>query len=292
MNRFLFILAPALLPGLLSLAFAQNTQPAADSAAPPAQPKASWTTGSSFTLSGGGGRGRGARGAGNGAASATKNLPFNAHDISGVWWLRSSYTWSPEAPPMTAWGQAKYDAAKPGLSGPKAQPLGNDPMMSCEPMGFPRILLYQAVPTEFMQVSGRVIVFHDWFHTWRTIWTDGRELPKAPEPRWLGYSVGKWDGDTFTVESNGFDERPWIDFLGHPQSTEMRITERYKRIDHDTMQLNLVITDPKSYTKPWVSDTKTYTLDPNTEIGEDFCVPSEEEAYKQLMREPAATKPR
>ena len=78
--------------------------------------------------------------------------------------------------------------------------------------------------------------------------------------------------------------------MGHPQSPEAHVTERYKRIDHDTMQVNLTITDPKSYIKPWVSETKTYTRDDNTEIGEDFCVPSEEEAYKELMREPAAKK--
>src|SRR5579863_1076686 len=194
MKDLLLVCGIALAGSIVLMAQTQPTPPAPGA-------KDSWNKGSSYTLNGGatGGLRRG-RAAGN-TASPTKNLPFDPKDLSGVWWFRGTYTWSAEAPPMTPWGQAKFDAAKPGLSGPKAQPLGNDPMMSCEPMGFPRIMLYQAVPMEFMQVPGRVIVFYDWFHTWRTVWTDGRELPKEPEPRWLGFSVGKWDGDTFVVES-------------------------------------------------------------------------------------------
>jgi hypothetical protein len=188
---------------------------------------------------------------------------------------------------MTPWGQMKFDAARPGL-GPRGTPLGNDPMMVCDPMGIPRILFYYAVPEEIIQLPGRVFQVFDWYHTWRVIWTDGRELPKNPDPRWNGYSVGKWDGDTFVVESIGFNDRTWLDFFGAPHSDAMHLEERYHRVDHDTIELTMTIDDPKTYTKPWVSDTKTLKLTSPEKFGEDFCVPSDEEKYKELMREPAA----
>ena len=139
--------------------------------------------------------------------------------------------------------------------------------MICDPIGFPRILFYNAYPLEIAQLPDRMIQFFDLFYTHRTIWTDGRELPKDPDPRWYGYSVGKWDGDTFVVDSSGFDERPWLDADGHPHSADMRIEERYKRVDHDTIEVNMILTDPKAYTKPWVSETKTLKWSPKEEIG-------------------------
>ena len=99
---------------------------------------------------------------------------------------------------MTAWGQAKYDAAKPGLSGPKAQPLGNDPMMSCEPMGFPRIMLYQAVPTDDGVDTGphtRLSTTqspHLADHSDR--WP--RTAQNAGSPDGSDIRSGKWDGTT------------------------------------------------------------------------------------------------
>src|SRR5439155_23046960 len=86
-------------------------------------------------------------------------------------------------------------------------------------------------------------------------------LPKdADELKWLGYSVGKWDGDTFVVDSTGFDERTWLDHFGNPRSDQMILQERYHRVDRDTLELTMTLTDPKVYTKPWVSEKKTFRL--------------------------------
>jgi hypothetical protein len=135
-----------------------------------------------------------------------------------------------------------------------------------------------------------VVQFFEWHHVYRPIWTDGRELPKdaMDNPRWLGFSVGKWDGDVFVVDSIGFDDRTWLDHFGHPHSDEMRLQERYHRLDRDTLELTLTLNDPKIYTKPWVSDTKTFKLEPAKEMQEIFCVPSEEEAFNKRVRDPAA----
>jgi len=150
------------------------------------------------------------------------------------------------------------------------------------------LLLEVAIyPMEMVQTPRRVLQFFEWAHSWREIWTDGRDLPKDPEPRWMGYSVGKWEGDTFVVDSTGFDERTWLDHFGTPHSDQMRLQERYKRLDRDNLELTMTLTDPMTFTKPWVSEKKIFKLDPKAEIQELFCVPSEEEAFNKKVRDPA-----
>ncbi len=215
------------------------------------------------------------------------------HDVSGVW--RASFrvlTLSNNVPPRTPAGQEIFDSYKPSY-GPRAiaPAFGNDPQGNCDPLGIPRLLLtggFTAI--EMVQIPDRVLQFFEFGHVWRTIWTDGRELPKDPDPTWLGYSVGKWDGDAFVVRSVGFDERSWIDHFGNPHSDAMRLEERYRRLDHDNLELTLTMDDPKAYTKPWVSDKKTFKLEPKTQLKELFCVPSEEQAFNKRMRDPAGGK--
>ena len=105
----------------------------------------------------------------------------------------------------------------------------------------------------------------------------------------MGYSVGRWEGDTFVVDSTGFDERTWLDHFGNPHSDEMRLQERYRRVNHDTIEFVITLTDPKTYTKPWVSDTKILTWQNMKEFPDElFCVPSEEQAFNRRVRDPAA----
>jgi hypothetical protein len=132
------------------------------------------------------------------APDSQKDQPFDPHSLSGIWWghavrgTRNSLSATP--PPMT---HGRSSGTMPQNRGwvPRGKPLGNDPMMICDPMGFPRILFWNNYPYEIIQLPNRVIMFFDWFYTYRTIWTDGRQLPADPDPRWYGYSVGKWDGD-------------------------------------------------------------------------------------------------
>ena len=225
------------------------------------------------------------------APSATANLPFDPHDFSGVWMGRGQGpigVLSSKPPEMTAWAQVRYDAAKPGL-GPRAQPLGNDPMMACDPVGYPRIAHGGAYPIEFVHTKDRLIQFFDYFYTYRTIWLDGRPLPTDPEPTWYGYSVGHWDGNTLVVEVTGFNDESWLDTDGHPHSDQMRIEERFQRVDHDTIQNTMTLTDPIAYKSPWVTGV-TFKLTPKQKMREDICAPSDEAKYKTEMREPAAEK--
>jgi len=155
----------------------------------------------------------------------------------------------------------------------------------------PRLLLLENSPgdLEFIQIPGRVIQLFDRHHVHRIIWTDGRELPKDADPRMLGYSVGHWEGDVFVVQSNTFDDRTWLDHFGYPHSDEMRLEERYHRLDRDNMQLVMTLIDPSIYTKPWVSETKNFRLSRLKEFAEElFCIPSQEQEFNRRVRDPAA----
>ena len=104
----------------------------------------------------------------------------------------------------------------------------------------------------------------------RQFHTDGRGLPKNPEPNWTGYSVGTWQNDTLVVETVGITTRAWLDGFGHPRSEDMRITERYRRRDFGHMDLEFSFEDPKYYTRPFGYKT-TLTLLPDTEVLEYIC---------------------
>jgi hypothetical protein len=219
-----------------------------------------------------------------------------SHDLSGVW---MQYPDGPAPgvpgmnaidqryrPPFTPWGQARFDAARP-MQGPTAVPgQENAPTLHCDPDGPPRVLNLPN-PFEIIQIPGRVLMFFELGHVWRTIWTDGRALPKDPAPTWLGYSVGKWDGDTFVVDTIGFNDKLWVDVYGSPRSDQMHLTERYRRLNHDTLEMQITMDDPKAYTKIWVSPPKLHKLEPTWEIAEWFCVIEEENAYSDTVRKPA-----
>ena len=145
----------------------------------------------------------GGRGGARGNTRDPSSVPHDPHDLNGIWNFSGLRTLSNDPPPMTPEGKRKFDANKPSY-GPRAIPpaLGNDPAGNCDPLGLVRLLLFPR-PFEFVHAPGRVFQFLEWNHVWRTIWTDGRKLPEDPDPRWYGYSVGKWDGDTLVVGITG-----------------------------------------------------------------------------------------
>jgi hypothetical protein len=172
--------------------------------------------------------------------------------------------------------------------------LSNDPVPNCDPQGFPRIALHNYRTAQIVQTPNQMLVLYQFNKKWRNIWTDGRANPKlddALEPRWWGYSVGKWEDDyTFVTETVGLDDRTWLDNAGRPHSDQMRVTERYRRIDRDHLEVSITIDDPKFYTKPWVAlDRLRLRLQPaNLDIREMECSPSETAAYNKAFAEPAA----
>jgi hypothetical protein len=164
----------------------------------------------------------------------------------------------------------------------------------CDPLGIPRNLNVEVAgphkTMEIVQVPGRTLQFFPWHHDWREVWTDGRALRKTDdlEPKWDDYSVGHWEENTFIVESIGFDERTWLDQDGYPHSEEMKLTERWRRLDANTLELIMTLEDPVVYSRPWNSDTKTFRLDREGVKDWDpqiYCVPSEEFKFNKLIRD-------
>jgi len=186
----------------------------------------------------------------------------------------------------TPWAEAKYQATKPGF-GPRRAPGGNDPILRCDPPGMPRIM---GGAFEIIQIPGRILLYFESDHVHREVWMDGRELPKDPDPTWYGYSVGKWDGDTLVVDTIGFNDKTWIDSWGNPHSEDMHVVERYRRVDHNTLELRMTVIDPKAYTAPLVSSPKTFGLHPKYELVESLCVPEDEKTFLDRVREPAFEK--
>jgi hypothetical protein len=228
------------------------------------------------------------------AASKSASAPAPKRDLTGVWQLQGNAGAAPIAPdadipPMTPWAKTRFDAQKPGY-GVRGAPGGNDPILQCDPIGFPRIMM-MPTPQEFVQAPGRVLQFWEREHEWRPIWLDGRPLPEDPDPLWYGYAVGHWEGDyTLVVESTGFTDKTWLSPTGYPHSEQMRITERYMRVDHDTIAYDLTITDPTAYTKPVVTPHRILKLKTGVEIPESVCVWSEENEFTQRIRNPATPK--
>lgn len=87
--------------------------------------------------------------------------------------------------------------------------------------------------------------------TYRQIFLDGRALESAPNPAWMGYSVGRWDGDTLVVESSGFNDRTWLDHDGHPHTEALRMTERYRRRNFGRLEIEVTLSDAAAYARPW-----------------------------------------
>ncbi len=228
------------------------------------------------------------------ATPAKKAAPAPRRDISGVW-IGPVIPRKQPAPPMTPSAQKFFDEAKP-MTGPRAEPIAktNDPFVLCDPMGIPRSVLYETRGIAFEHVPRRTIELFQYGRHWREIWTDGRKLPTnvgAPgadtlDPRYYGYSIGSWADDyTFVVQTTGFHEAAWANELGHPRSMNAKVEERYRRIDHDNLEVTVTIDDPKSYTKPFEVMKQVYTWAPTQEFEEQLCIPTEAVEYRETFRE-------
>lgn len=231
------------------------------------------------------------------ANSASTGL---SHDLSGVWmqYRDGDVPGTPGMngvnehfrPPLTAWGQSQFDHAA-ALQGSKAVAGKEDTsVLRCEPSGPPQVLILPN-PWEIVQIPGRVLMFFEEQHIWREIWTDGRPVPKDPDATWMGTSVGHWEGDTLVVETTGFNDKEWVDLYGNPRTSTTKLTERYRRLNHDTLEQQITIEDPRVYTKPWVSPPKLHKLEPGWELAEWFCVLDENHDYDNVVRKPAGVAP-
>lgn len=225
--------------------------------------------------------------------------PAPTRDFSGVW-VGPQDREMGEMPPMTPAGEALFATRYSYRAAASSEGLGvaNDPFITCDPLGFPRNLLAHAVSSRgrfiFASAPDRILITYEQQRVWREIWLDGRTLPEevdvrgAPESRYYGYSVGRWEGDhTLVIDTTGLDERPWLDEVGHPRSSSARIQERYTRLDEHNMQLTVTIDDPKFYTRPWTWMQANFYWVQGQEFHETICIPSEGIAYRDSLARPS-----
>jgi hypothetical protein len=169
-------------------------------------------------------------------------------------------------------GEAPFQPWAKALSQERQDNLHkDDPLARCMPPGVPRINTIS--PFKIIQIPQLVIVLYETTSNsaFRQIFTDGRPLPKDPQPTWLGYSVGTWEGNVLKVDTSGFNDRGWIDTgMGHPQTEALHVIERFRRTDFGHMEIAMTIDDPKAYTKPWTANMKVHML-PDTELLEMSC---------------------
>src|SRR5580658_9899402 len=181
-------------------------------------------------------------------------------DLTGVWYAqRSVDTGKPEPLPW----------AEKLLQERAANNSKDSPGAHCLPRGMTNagaLFPYKLVQTP----SLLVMLFEDDIPSHRQVFLDGRCHPKDPNPRWMGYSSGHWEGDALVVETVGFDDRSWLTAQGHPHTEKMRVTERFRRPDLGHLEIEITIDDPGAYAKPWVIK-RASDLDPNDDIGEYVC---------------------
>ena len=171
--------------------------------------------------------------------------------------------------PFTEWGAAQwknYDAAKYDYTG------------RCLPQGRTRSM-NSPFPVHIVQTPDTFAVLYEAWNVFHVtpvggrgpIKVDEKGFPKDMDPTWIGTSIGRWEGETLVVESTGFNGKTNLDTVGHPHSDQMRVTERYTRSDETHIRYEVIIDDPKTFTKP-IQNVRTFTLRPDWEIMEYSCM--------------------
>jgi hypothetical protein len=190
-------------------------------------------------------------------------------DLSGIWKADNPRYNENLLPPGQ---EAPMLPAAAELYKHRVATMGYDrPMTRCLPHGVPDAMTVPGLPFKILQVPGVTLVLFEEFHVYRQLFTDGRKLPEDPDPAWYGYSVARWEGDTFVVDTAGFKEGSWLDNSGHPHSEALKLTERFRRVNFGKMELVVNVNDPKVYSRPWTSDTLRFNLQPDTELLEHLC---------------------
>jgi len=164
--------------------------------------------------------------------------------------------------PLQPWAEAMYKE--------RIETNGKDhPGVRCLPSGIPE---KNNIPDglKVVQTPDQMLFLHESRTIYRQIFTDGRPLPKNAQLTWMGYSVGKWEGDTFVVETIGQNGKTWLDMRGLPGTEALRVIERFTRPNIGHMDIDVTIDDPKAYTKPW-SVKLSWTLLPDTDLIESIC---------------------
>ena len=215
-------------------------------------------------------------------SAPTPRTPDGRPDLSGVWRLNRAAAgktlddfamhFHPGEFPIQPWADAlvRARASAPGRG---------DPSIKCLPPGVARFYGHRTAvfPLKIVQTAGLIVILYESDWQFRQIFLDGRKLTADPNPAWLGYSVGRWDGDALVVDTAGFNGKAWLDDTGLPTTDALRLKERFHRLDFGHIEVQLTVDDPKAYTKAWTV-TEALQLSPDTDLIEFVCNENERDA--------------
>lgn len=196
-------------------------------------------------------------------APPSSQVSASAPDLSGTWMrLRDKGAVARGYPavlldfgqpvelPMTPSTAAKYKLNRERYHGDNPDTVLSDPVFNCFPPGVPYIYLF-GLPLQIVQVPGQVIMLFEYDHFVRRIYTDGRPHDTSQGPLWMGDSIGHWEGETLVADTVSFNDKTLLDRVGHPHSDALHTIERIRRVDGNSLEIELTVEDPKEYTKPW-----------------------------------------
>jgi hypothetical protein len=204
-------------------------------------------------------------------------LPDGRPDLSGIWNPVGSYVANiaadlpADAVPFQPWAKALYEERRTGKY------WREDPPAQCLPQSVPRIGAAPA-PWKIIQTPQVIAILYEAFNLWRQVFLDGRQLALGEDltPTWMGYSTGRWDGDTLVVDTRGFNGKVWLDQLGKPTTEALHVIERLRRRNFWELEMEITIDDRKAYTRPWTV-AQRFRLLPNTELMEFICLENEKD---------------
>jgi len=238
--------------------------------------------------------------AGPAGAKAIPRTPDGKPDLSGTWLGKGAAASRQRLDlALTPWGSDKYTwNTEPVLNtkfkleaNVEVDRVDQDPVYHCYPPGMVRL----GPPSdtvddsdsdhafEISQVPGKLIIVFLHRNSVRYIYTDLRDHPKNLEETWNGHSIGKWDGDTFVVDTIGLRDEAWLDSAGHEHSTQLHVVERFRRIDPDHLEIERTLTDPIALAKPYTSRI-VVTLNPNYDLNENK---DDNDCTQYMVRKPA-----
>ena len=211
--------------------------------------------------------GSNAKGKGKAAppAAPAPKLADGTPDLSGVWTGFGSNAGDITKGLKPGEEVVMLPAAAEKMKSLKSQ---DDPQANCMPSGVPRGNPY---PWRIVREGDHMYILYEGnIHSFRQIFMDGRKHPEDPDPLWWGHSIGKWEGNTLVVDTVGFNDKFWLDYLGHPHTEKMHTIERYTRSDMNTLNIEVTIDDPGAYTKPFTTQGRARLM-PGEDLMEYVC---------------------
>jgi hypothetical protein len=199
-------------------------------------------------------------------------------DLSGVWQADGQTYFfdlaaglKPEDVAALPWARALQQQREANLH-------SDDPLARCLPHGVPRVNTNGLFPFKIVQTPTLVVLLYEQMNLFRQVFLDGRTLSADVNPTWLGYSTGRWEGDTLVVDTRGFNDKTWLDTQkGRPASDALHVVERFRRPKLGDLEVVATIDDPKAYAKPWTTTTQHFTLQPQADLLEFVCAENEKD---------------